>query len=307
MTEKRRLVFSLVQFLQREMASDEHSDDAKESLEVASQCLQTAFCLSPDDAHLEVNTQLEDLFRAATQGEPLKKKDSPPPEDKAKAERIKLEGNELMKKEDFEKAIELYTQAIELDPNNQVLYCNRAAAHSKMNNHYAAVEDCKRAIDMDPTYGKAYGRMGLAYSSVEKHKEAVECFTQAVNLEPDNESYKSNLQLATEKLATTGSPGPAQVNLPVGGFDMGGFLNNPAMMNMATSLLNDPNMQNMMSQLMSGGMVPEGNNMDGLLQAGQRIAEQMQQSNPDLVENLRRQMQGGPDGSSDQNPPPGTS
>jgi hypothetical protein len=41
-----------------------------------------------------------------------------------------------------------------------VFYCNRAAAHSKLNNHFAAVEDCKRAIDMDPTYGKAYGRMG---------------------------------------------------------------------------------------------------------------------------------------------------
>lgn len=47
-----------------------------------------------------------------------------------------------------------------MDPYNQVFYCNRAAAHSKMNNHYAAIEDCQRAIDMDPNYGKAYGRMG---------------------------------------------------------------------------------------------------------------------------------------------------
>ena len=54
-------------------------------------------------------------------------------------------------------------RAIELDPSNQVFYCNRAAAHSKMNNHYAAVEDCKRAIDMEPNYGKAYGRMGYNF------------------------------------------------------------------------------------------------------------------------------------------------
>ena len=38
---------------------------------------------------------------------------------------------------------------------------------------------------------------------------------------------------------------------------------------------------------------------------GQRLAEQMQQSNPELVEQLRRQMQGGPQ--DDQNPPPGMS
>ena len=31
----------------------------------------------------------------------------------------------------------------------------------------------------------------------------------------------------------------------VGGMDLGGFLNNPALMNMATTMLQDPNMQNM--------------------------------------------------------------
>jgi len=43
MSDKRRLVFSIVQFLNREMSTDEMSEDAKESLEVASQCLQTAY------------------------------------------------------------------------------------------------------------------------------------------------------------------------------------------------------------------------------------------------------------------------
>ena len=58
--------------------------------------------------------------------------------------------------------------------------------------------------DMDPNYGKAYGRMGLAYSCVDKHKEAIECFKKAITLEPENESYKSNLKLAEDKLASAG-------------------------------------------------------------------------------------------------------
>ena len=41
-------------------------------------------------------------------------------------------------------------RAIEIDNSNQVYYCNRAAAFSKLDNHFAAIEDCKRAIDMDP-------------------------------------------------------------------------------------------------------------------------------------------------------------
>lgn len=57
------------------------------------------------------------------------------------------------------------------------------------------------------SYSKAYGRMGLAYSSVEKHKEAVDCFKKAIEIEPDNESYKTNLKLADDKLKSVGSPG----------------------------------------------------------------------------------------------------
>jgi small glutamine-rich tetratricopeptide repeat-containing protein alpha len=72
MTDKRRLVFSVIQFLNREMASDDHSEDAKESLEVASQCLQTAFTMSSvEDNHLEVTRTLEDIFKEATKGEPV--------------------------------------------------------------------------------------------------------------------------------------------------------------------------------------------------------------------------------------------
>ena len=75
-----------------------------------------------------------------------------------------------------------------------------------MNNHHLAIEDCQRAIDMDPSYSKAYGRMGLAHSSLNKHKEAVENFKKALELEPDNESYKSNLQIAEDKVSSGVSP-----------------------------------------------------------------------------------------------------
>ena len=69
--DKRRLIYSIVQFLNKELNSDEISEDAKESLEVASQCLQTAYCMAPEDTHLEVSTSLEELFHSATQSEPV--------------------------------------------------------------------------------------------------------------------------------------------------------------------------------------------------------------------------------------------
>jgi len=334
MSDKRRLIFSIIQFCNKELQSNDLSDDAKESLEVASQCLQSAYSLTPEDKHLEVSKNLETIFQDATKAEPLHKKAGATPAEKEEAEKMKTEGNNLMRAEKFTEALDMYTKAIELDGTNPVFYCNRAASHSKMNNHHFAIEDCQRAIDMDPSYSKAYGRMGLANSSLEKHKEAVENFKKALEMEPDNDSYKSNLQIAQDKVSTQGSPGggsmfagmpgmPGAGGAP-GGFDLGGFLNNPALMNMATQMLSDPNMQNMMSQMMSGGGAPpggapggavtggapqipgmppgmpamppggpQGATMESLLQAGQQLAQQMQQSNPELVEQLRRQMGGG--------------
>merc|ERR1712004_792170 len=219
-------------------------------------CLQTAYCLGPEDTHLEVSKGLEDIFISTTKNEPIKKKAPATGEEKEQAEKLKVEGNDLMRTEDFPGAIEKYTKAIELDSSNQVFYCNRAAAHSKMNNHYAAVEDCKRAIDMDPNYGKAYGRMGLAYACVDKHKEAIDCFKKAIELEPDNESYKSNMKLAQDKLSAAGgtSPGPQPGGFPagLGNMDIGSLLGNPALMNMTQTMLSDPNMQAMMGQMMGG-------------------------------------------------------
>jgi len=323
MSDKRRLVYSILKFCSAELQSNDLSDDAKESLEVASQCLQSAYSLTLDDKHLQVSKSLEEIFNTATHNEPLHKKGPPSSADKEEAERLKTEGNNLMRTEKFQDALGMYTKAIELDGSNPVFYCNRAAAHSKMNNHHLAIEDCQRAVDMDPSYSKAYGRMGLANSSLEKHKEAVENFKKALELEPDNESYKSNLQIAEDKVQTVGSPGGMATagglgglggmgGMPgMGGMDLSGFLNNPALMNMATTMLQDPNMQNMMSQMMGGmggGGAPAGGpggappNVEGLLQAGQQMAEQMRQTNPELVEQLRRQMMGGnpPD-----QPPPG--
>ena len=40
----------------------------------------------------------------------MRKKAPPSAEEKEKAEKLKLEGNELMRSEDFAKAVDLYTQ-----------------------------------------------------------------------------------------------------------------------------------------------------------------------------------------------------
>ncbi|XP_025998560.1 small glutamine-rich tetratricopeptide repeat-containing protein alpha [Astatotilapia calliptera] len=324
MTDNKRLAFSIIQFLHDQLQSGTLSSDAQESLEVAVQCLETAFEVSTDDQSLAVPMTLPEIFTSATAKYSAQSQvnnnstpNSPTEEQKAEAERLKSDGNDQMKVDNFAAAVEFYSKAIAINPQNAVYYCNRAAAYSKLGNYAGAVQDCERAISIDPNYSKAYGRMGLALASLNKHTEAVSYYKKALELDPDNDTYKTNLKIAEEKMDTS-SP-----TAGLGGVDLAGLLSNPGFMNMASSLMNNPQVQQLMSGMMSGaygglggggagggggaapppGAAPAApsaapaapsaaapGDLSRLIQAGQQFAQQMQQQNPELIEQLRSQM-----------------
>ncbi|KAL1783082.1 small glutamine-rich tetratricopeptide repeat-containing protein beta [Sigmodon hispidus] len=125
-----------------------------------------------------------------------------------------IAGNNHMKEENYTAAVDCYTQAIELDPNNAVYYCNRAAAQSKLSHYKDAIKDCERAIAIDSKYSKAYGRMGLALTAMNKFEEAVTSYQKALDLDPENDSYKSNLKIAEQKLREVASPAASLMQNP---------------------------------------------------------------------------------------------
>lgn len=55
----------------------------------------------------------------------------------------------------------------------------------------------------------------------------MQCYQRAVELEPENESYQSNLQIAEEKLRSSGGPAAGGIPSIPGIPDLGGMLNNP--------------------------------------------------------------------------------
>uniref|UniRef100_H3CBE8 Small glutamine-rich tetratricopeptide repeat-containing protein alpha n=1 Tax=Tetraodon nigroviridis TaxID=99883 RepID=H3CBE8_TETNG len=307
MSDNKRLAFSIIQFLHEQVRSGDLSSGAQESLEVAVQCLETAFEVSTDDQSLAVPVSLPEIFASAT----AKVNNNTSPnalteEQKSEAEALKNKGNDQMKMENFSAAVEFYSKAITVNPHNAVYFCNRAAAHSKLGNYAGAVQDCERAIGIDPAYSKAYGRMGstLALASVNKHSEAVGYYQKALELDPHNDTYKTNLKIAEEKMETC-SPTPNQT-APVGGVDLAGLLSNPGFMNMASTLMNNPQVQQLMSGMMSGafsGMAAAPGDLSGLIQAGQQFAQQMQQQNPELVQQLRSQIRNrSPSGGTEEQP-----
>uniref|UniRef100_A0A8C7XPY8 Small glutamine-rich tetratricopeptide repeat-containing protein alpha n=1 Tax=Oryzias sinensis TaxID=183150 RepID=A0A8C7XPY8_9TELE len=291
MTDNKRLAYSIIQFLHDQLQSGGLSSDAQESLEVAVQCLETAFDVSTDDQSLAVPVTLPEIFASATAQSQVNnnsRTSSPTEEQRAEAERLKSDGNDQMKVENFAAAVEFYSKAIALNPQNAVYYCNRAAAFSKLGNYAGAVQDCEQAIGIDPNYSKAYGRMGLALASLNKHTEAVGYYKKALELDPDNDTYKTNLKIAEDKMETS-SP-----TAGMGGVDLAGLLSNPGFMNMVRADRSDVGrlkMSGMMSGAYGGlGGAPAAGDLSGLIQAGQQFAQQMQQQNPELIEQLRNQI-----------------
>lgn len=261
---KRTLIFAILKFLREESKQESATADLKESLEVASQCLESAYEISIDDEICKDNFDSGlDLISIAEKSV-IKKVIAP--ELKEKADKLKNEGNDLMKQEKFNEALEKYKEAIEIDSSNAVYYCNRAAAYSKISDFKNSIEDCKNALKIDPSYGKAWGRLGLALLSNNQYEEAYEAYNKAIQLEPTNDGYKQNLKIVEDKLknsaAAGGLPGmPGMPGMPeMGGMgnmaNMMGMFNNPQFMNMATQLMSDPQMQNVMSNLVSNMFNP---------------------------------------------------
>lgn len=315
----RRLIASVLQFLESEIQREDLDDEIKQSVDVSRQCLQSAYTMTSADVPTEQKT-LKDIFLAACPAPVVEVKELTE-EDKQKAENFKMEGNGHMKNQDYTSAIECYNKAIAIDPKTAVYYCNRAAAQTGREAYDMALTDCQKALEIDSKYSKAYSRMGLTYSKMEIFDEAVKCYEKALEIDPENEGYKKNLGLAKEKLQAAtqmpaGFPNLCGLMGGMGGGAGGGFsdfLQNPAFMDMAKQVMENPAMKqmamNMMGSMMGGqGGVPDPSgaggsagappSMDAFLNMGQQMAEQMSQQNPELVEQLRAQM-GGPPGAPD--------
>jgi tetratricopeptide (TPR) repeat protein len=111
---------------------------------------------------------------------------------------LKEAGNQHMARGAFGKAVRIYNKAIELDPNNALLYSNRSAAYFNLRNFEAALEDALKAVQLAPNWWKAYKRKGMSLLHLKYYEEAIATLEQGLALEPENEDIKRHLQYATE-------------------------------------------------------------------------------------------------------------
>ncbi|GAA36502.2 RNA polymerase II-associated protein 3, partial [Clonorchis sinensis] len=108
-------------------------------------------------------------------------------------------GNLRFKEGNYVDAVEQYTTAVRLTPEDPVPLTNRAFAHLKLERYASAEADCSAALALDSKCIKALFRRALARKNLGKTDEAIcdlECILQ---LDPDNKATVKELSSLTGK------------------------------------------------------------------------------------------------------------
>lgn len=126
---------------------------------------------------------------------------------------LKSQGNAAFSSGDHVLAIKKFSEALEIDTNNHVLYSNRSAAYSSSKDYAKALEDAEQAIACRPSWSKGYGRKGAALLGLGRYAESQKAYTDGLAYEPENAQLKKGLadaEAAAAAAASTSSRGSSQ-------------------------------------------------------------------------------------------------
>uniref|UniRef100_A0A0A1X9F5 RNA polymerase II-associated protein 3 n=1 Tax=Zeugodacus cucurbitae TaxID=28588 RepID=A0A0A1X9F5_ZEUCU len=121
-------------------------------------------------------------------------------EKRKQANEIKDRGNKFVKLGEYEKAINEYTNAIDIFPEDPVYFCNRALCYLKMERYNECIEDCEQAIEIDSLSVKAYYRRMQANEYLGNDMDALKDCTTVLMIEPKNSEANKSLERINERL-----------------------------------------------------------------------------------------------------------
>ena len=115
---------------------------------------------------------------------------------KRKSEEIKLLGNEQFKKGNWQEAVKLYSQAIEIDPKELSFYLNRSGAYHNLKEYDSVIQDCNYVLENTFDFQKrsrAFGKIAYAYQEKQDLDKAIEFFEKSL-LENSDQRIKDALK-----------------------------------------------------------------------------------------------------------------
>ncbi|XP_030066908.1 mitochondrial import receptor subunit TOM34 isoform X2 [Microcaecilia unicolor] len=103
-----------------------------------------------------------------------------------RAKALKEEGNEWVKKKNYRKAIDKYSESLKFNNRESAAYTNRALCYLSLNQHQEAVKDCTEALKLDAGNVKAFYRRAQALKELKDYTSSLADIKQLLEVEPNN-------------------------------------------------------------------------------------------------------------------------
>uniref|UniRef100_A0A7S4FB75 Uncharacterized protein n=1 Tax=Chrysotila carterae TaxID=13221 RepID=A0A7S4FB75_CHRCT len=116
-------------------------------------------------------------------------------------EEFKVAGNDAFRAGNYADAVAMYNRAIELDPQNPVLFSNRSGALAAVGEYTKALSDADMCIELRGEWSKGYTRRAAAMHGLKRFMAAVEAYEAAIEIEPDNETLRKGRRQSSFALA----------------------------------------------------------------------------------------------------------
>ncbi|KAI1088159.1 hypothetical protein F5B19DRAFT_26487 [Rostrohypoxylon terebratum] len=217
-TTKQRLALAICDFLSTSLTDGTLSNEDKDSIDVAINCIGESFKVDPTDPTAVSSAigsqnllQIYGVYEKLKSTTSAPKSDAPSPganakvptdAEKAEAEELKGKGNRAMAAKDYPTAIDMYTSALALYPSNAIYLSNRAAAYSAAKDHASARADAEAAVKLDPKYTKAWSRLGLARFALGDAKGSMDAYRQGIEHEGNggSDAMKKGFETARRRV-----------------------------------------------------------------------------------------------------------
>jgi Tfp pilus assembly protein PilF len=86
------------------------------------------------------------------------------------------------KAKDYETAINLYNQALEITPDNELAYLNLAQIYHSTGNYPEAINAANKCLEFYPDYDRALTQLGVSKLAMNKLNDAASAFTKVIKL-----------------------------------------------------------------------------------------------------------------------------
>ena len=96
---------------------------------------------------------------------------------------------------DYNKAVKLLDEVLNLDSENEEAYYLRGTVYCHLKKYPRAIQDLNKALELDSEDYMAYNERGDAYYFLHKYEDALNDYNKAIALKPTKEDYYANRAL----------------------------------------------------------------------------------------------------------------